>query len=318
MGFLDLFRRRGGPDRGDPSAPAESPAAPPEPDPEPPAGQPVELVPAEPPAVNAAARERAHRVVDQLRLLHPAATGEVQVVAECRDGRMRVPRMQVEAVGDHELPACVVVDPFLHTAFLASEIGHLLGALGQSTAGWSTVSLSAYPDRLTLLGASIPIEEPALCFGELFQARLRQADPAIEQRQDALQSAMMALGPCSISWERDRGALRFVPEAEPPALIRAEVLGSFSPERHSWAWAWANRSFDSDHTRGITAVRDRAEDRSGGRVLRNPGCDCSEPFAFALAHLAADLLGERPIWRWPLPSGVQLFFAMVEPSGWLR
>jgi hypothetical protein len=260
------------------------------------------------------AGEWAHRVADRVALLHPAAEGDVRITVESRDGVRRVTRLDVARLRPSPIPQSLLVDEAPEIALLSAELSGMLEALGQPAAAWSTETLIVGRRSVSVRGVEIPLDEGRRLFGEAFLARLQEIDAAISERQQRLQAAMTALGPCGTEWRRDEGRVAFRSSAGPATQIPAEVLGSFSPGMSSWCWAWANSSLDPRHVRAIAGVRD------GGALplFTAPGFACCDKLAFTVAYLAADALGTRPVWRWPLASGVQLFFAMSEERQWAR
>ena len=61
------------------------------------------------------------------------------------------------------------------------------------------------------------------------------------------------------------------------------MLGSYAPSEHTWCWVWANSGLENAEQAAIRRVRDETD----LALLRQPGFDCTEPFSFAVAALAA-------------------------------
>ena len=251
-------------------------------------------------------------LVDQLRLLHPLAEGRVGVELENVDGVVRIRSMEVPALSTSApLPETLVLDHGLHT-WLASELSaHLLGSMGVRAEGWKRLSYDVRTQSIELLDQTLAFDPEELLFGRAFMRALADIDAVMPERQEALHQRLSSFGSAATSWERESGELAFTTDDGERNAVPAHVLGSYSPEMTSWCWAWANSSFPPEHVRAIQTLADRARSGDVERVLGVGGFPCSEPFAFAPAYLAAERMGEHAVFRWPLRSGVQLFFAVL-------
>jgi len=89
-------------------------------------------------------------------------------------------------------------------------------------------------------------------------------------------------------------------------------IGSFSPERQSWLWAWANDSFperareDSRRIQGLHSL-------TGFRVFLDPGIGASSNDAQDFVALAVHHLGATGFFRCP-SEGPVLYLAVHEPE----
>jgi hypothetical protein len=181
----------------------------------------------------------------------------------------------------------------------------LYGSLGLDPAP-SSATLVATQSWLEIAGHREIVDPRCCVHGPQWLDWLR-SHPWDHDRPARLQEVFVAAGAASggPSWDRVAGLLCF-----PQQSLRAHLLGSFSPSERSWCWAWANRSLAEVELGGIEGVRQAAT----LPMLRHPGFDCTEPFAFLVAHTAcAHLDPALGVWRWPLAQGPQLFFGVALP-----
>lgn len=226
--------------------------------------------------------------------------------------------VSVEVAGllEINLPPWVVIDQPLHNAFASTSVVNLLTGLGVDLTPLRGVELVITLDTVQVFGTQVIVDGAQLRYGDTFLRALARADQGLGARQEAVQTAMGAPGPCTVRWNRDARALELSNQAGFAARFGAEFIGSYAPDECSWCWGWANGSVSGELTAAITAVRDAAvRDAVTLPVLQAPGLPCSEPFAFTLAHIAASRMGNggMGIWRWPRPSGMQMFFA-IDPG----
>ncbi|MBL4687834.1 MAG: hypothetical protein JKY37_24810 [Nannocystaceae bacterium] len=264
------------------------------------------------PAAVGAARD----LIDQVRLLHPAHDGRVRLIADFSGGRGWLVNIEVAGLLDINLPPWVVIDHPLHNAFASTSVVNLLTGLGVDLTTLRGVELAIMLDTVQVFGTQVTVDRAQLRCGDNFVQALAWADQGLDARQQAVQTAMGAPGPCTVHWNRDARVLELSNHAGLAATFGAEFIGSYAPAECSWCWGWANGSVSGELTAAITAVRDAAvRDAVTLPVLQAPGLPCSEPFAFALAHIAASRMGNggMGIWRWPRPSGMQMFFA-IDPG----
>ncbi len=288
MGFKDWFSKK-----------PKVPQPPPEPLP--------------PPVVPPEASGVALEFAEQVRLLHPMAGDQIRVTLHSVEGRARVHKTEVIALSpDAVVPEGLVLDDGLHTAHVAGMAEELGGMLGVGPDRWVSLMIDVFVDHLSLLGASVPFEPKDIAFGQDFMQAVAALDDVMPARQQALQERMSAIGPASPGWDREAGVITFTPDSGAPLELPVDVLGSYSPEMGSWCWAYANSSFAVDLIQAISSLRDRAQVGEIEAVFRRSAFAASEPFAFSVAYLAAERLGQRAVWRWPLRTGVQLFFAIKD------
>ncbi len=304
MGLFDLFRRKQRP------AAEELPTAVPIALDDVPPLPPLSPGPATPPKVTEAATAAARDVVDRLRLLHPHHRGRLRLVADFSHGDARIAMTEVPDVGESCLPEWVVLDQGLHTAFLASHVAGLLGALGQDPSTLEGVELTLADEGLDVFGARIEVDAATLLYAEQFFAELDDVGRELDSRQQGLQARMHTPGPCSIAWDREARALVLTEENERTIALPAEFIGSFAPDLCSWCWAWGNPSVDESDSAAIASVRDAAVEAGPWPMLTTPEIPCCEPFAFTLAYVGAFRMGGKAVFRWPRPSGMQMFFAI--------
>ena len=75
-----------------------------------------------------------------------------------------------------------------------------------------------------------------------------------------------------------------------------QVAGSWSPNSETWMWGWENESVPDAATTRLGAVRDAGQARGVDALLAHVQ-DCDEYGAWALASLAADIVGAQCLYR---------------------
>ncbi len=262
------------------------------------------------PVVTPEALTVAHRIADHVRVQHPEARA-VLLVAQVVSGAMQLERAEASQLEGPPPPASLFLDPELQVALLAADLGRLLEALGLPLREGFSVSVLVLRDRLEVLGMELPLEEARLRFGAALFGLLRDADAKIHRRQAALQQAMGGMGACDVSLDAGDGRLVFTPETGPARRVPATLLGSFAPDLQTWAWAWSHPSTTSAENLTL-------KERSALALFQAPELAVCAPLAFTVAYAGGQILGQRPVWRWPHPSGLQLFFAMPDEADWTQ
>jgi hypothetical protein len=79
-------------------------------------------------------------------------------------------------------------------------------------------------------------------------------------------------------------------------MYRAQVVGSWARESETLLWAWANEEMPETCRALSRAAREGAKSEPGLGALRRPHLPADEPFAFALAQLAAARQGARGVY----------------------
>ncbi len=261
--------------------------------------------------VSSQAIDLAHAAADHLRLLYPDAAGAVQLTFETGESGLIIAAAELESLAEEPPPDVLVDATELRRALLLEAVEQLLRALGVPEERATAFELKVWPERLSVLGFEIAIDEQRLMYGAAFMAALRASADAAMRRQEELQAAMAALGMRRVSWDREGGSLYLVAADEAEvARVPADLLGTFA-EAGSWWWAWADDELDPAHVAASRVLRERGAS-AGLAVLGAPQFPCTAPFALTLAQLGAAELGERAFWRWQ-QGGVQRFFA-VDPN----
>lgn len=243
-------------------------------------------------------------VLDHLTLLHPEEPERIEIRARLRDGQCFIDQMDVPRVGPHDPPSVLVDDHLLRTAFLGRAAHSLWVSLGLPGDARTSFSFFATPSSVVISGLSLDVSPQERLHGPEFMRWLRQASARIAEKQARLPELMASLG--QFKWRRDTAQFEGPPNAS--RAVRAQVLGSYAPAEQTWCWAWANRGLAEVNQDALLRVRDQA----ALPVLSSPGFPCTEPFAFAVAHVAcAHIDSGLAVFRWPQKSGVHLFFAVA-------
>ncbi|MGC3989859.1 MAG: hypothetical protein QM796_09320 [Chthoniobacteraceae bacterium] len=87
-------------------------------------------------------------------------------------------------------------------------------------------------------------------------------------------------------------------------------IGTHSPERHSWLWAWANEDFPL-RAREASKSLQSLQNLTGFRVFTSPGIAASDSDAQVFSALAVRCLRAIGIFR--VPGAPTLFLAVHEP-----
>jgi hypothetical protein len=250
------------------------------------------------------------RCLDQLALLHPEGWRELEIRARVEhDGTaMRIDRVDVVPVASAEPIPELPDDPGVRTALLARALHQLCASVGMTPGSFSSVTAHATADALRILETTFAagagrLHDPA--FFRALAPALRGGQAGFHAWQEPFQHRFAERSAGGLRWDRAGGAFALTDAAGEASTVEALVLGSYAPAEHTWCWAWANSALENAEQAALRQVRD-ATDLA---VLRQPGFDCTEPFSFAVAALAAHTIDPRlHVWRWP--QRAHLFFAV--------
>ena len=253
------------------------------------------------------------RCLDQLALLHPEGWQDLAIHAHVDgDGAaMRIDRVEVVPLAGTEPIPELPDDPGVRTALLAMSLHRLCTSVGLSQRSYA-IDARVAGDSIRILDTPFAGGEARLYDAAFFHAlapALRGNQRAFHDWQEPFRQRFAERSAGGLRWDRAAGAFVLANAAGEETTAEAHVLGSYAPAEHTWCWAWANSALANADQTAIRRVRDAA----ALALLRQPGFDCTEPFSFAVAALAAHAIDPHlHVWRWP--QRAQLFFAVRLPA----
>lgn len=134
----------------------------------------------------------------------------------------------------------------------------------------------------------------------LFDAALAAA--TIDEGQRALSAEAQGHD----DWEYDARTLELQLKKGvlPWRVYRAQVIATWAKESETLLWAWANEELPERSKSLSIAARDSTKSNAGLGALRRPHLPADEPFASALARLAAARVGAWAVYPAVYESGV--------------
>jgi hypothetical protein len=266
--------------------------------------------PPEPPELSPSPHTPLHvtRCIDHLALIHPLGWQELQIRAHIENAVTLIDSTDVKLAEGAEPTPEFPDDRGLRSALLATAFHDLCASIGLVSDVFC--GFNAYVDAnsiglsgLTLVGGGPRLYTPTF-FGALALA-LRGGQEAFHHWQEEFRVPFAERSAGRLHWDRAAGALVLTDAAGKTSTAEAHVLGSYAPGENTWCWAWANPALE-DATQ--TALR-RVRDETDLELLRQPGFDCTAPFSFTVAALAAHAIDPHlHVWRWP--RNADLFFAV--------
>ena len=250
------------------------------------------------------------RCLDHLALLHPVAWRDLEIRAHIeRDGTA----MLIDGVDVTPLASAEPIPEFpddlgVRTALLATDLHRLCTSVGMSTRGFCAFNAQVTDDSIRILDKTFVRGGERLYAPTFFRAlapALRGGQQAFHDRQEQFRHRFAEMSASGLRWDREAGVLALTNAAGETSAVEAHVLGTYAPSEHTWCWVWANSGLDNAEQAAIRRVRDETD----LAILRQPGLDCTEPFSFAVAALAAYAIDPQlHVWRWP--QRAHLFFAV--------
>ncbi|MDP3274761.1 MAG: hypothetical protein Q8Q09_06155 [Deltaproteobacteria bacterium] len=132
------------------------------------------------------------------------------------------------------------------------------------------------------------------------------------ERMDAGQRALAAQAQGHDDWEYDARTtqLSLKKGVLPWRTYEAQVLGSWARESETLLWAWANEELPPTCAALARSVREGTRTEPGLGALRRPHLPADEPFAMALARIAAARTGASAVYPAVYEAGV-LYLAIT-------
>jgi hypothetical protein len=249
------------------------------------------------------------RCIDQLALLHPEGWRELELRAHVEDGAMRIDRIDVVPLASQDPIPEFPDDVGLRTALLATTLHRLCASLGMSPSGFEAFNSHVTEDSVQMFGGTFRGGEGRLYDRAFFRAlapALRGGVDGFRAWQDPFRRRFAEMSAGRLQWDRPGGSFALTNAAGETSTVEAFVLGSYAPSEETWCWAWANSGLENAEQSALRRVRDQTD----LALLRQPGFDCTEPFSFAAAALAAYAIDPRlQVWRWP--QAAHLFFGVL-------
>jgi hypothetical protein len=250
------------------------------------------------------------RCLDQLALLYPEGWRDLEIRAhvENDDAGMFIDRIDVALVANAESITEFPDDPHVRTALLATNLHGLCASVGMSLHGTYAFNAQVTGDSIRILDKTFTSGGVRLYPPSFFIAlapALRGGQHAFHDWQEQFRHRFAERSAGGLRWDRAAGVLALTSAAGETSTVDAHVLGSYAPSEHTWCWVWANSGLEKAEQAAIRRVRDETT----LALLREPGFDCTEPFSFAVAALAAHAIDPHlHVWRWP--QSAHLFFAV--------
>lgn len=250
------------------------------------------------------------RCLDHLALLHPTGWRDLEIRAhiESDSTAMRIDSVDVTPLPSAEPIPAFPDDAGVRTALLATDLHRLCTSVGMSSRGFSAFNAHATDDWIRILDKTFACGGARLYAPTFFRAlapALRGGQQAFHDWQAQFRHRFAEMSAGGLRWDREAGQLTLTNAAGETSAVEAHVLGSYAPAEHTWCWVWANGGLENAKQAEIRRVRDETD----LALLRQPGFDCTEPFSFAVAALAAYAIDPQlHVWRWP--QRAHLFFAV--------
>lgn len=148
-----------------------------------------------------------------------------------------------------------------------------------------------------------------------FDTFVESSKAALQVKQDALESRFNLGHYASWSYDSSDSSLCLADDSG-CVRMKADVIqiGSYSLEKCTWVWAWANLSLPA-------IQRERSEplrglyNRTGFNLFENEACEADESMAWELAAMAVEHLNAQGCYRGPAKN-LLVFFAIIRLSMW--
>jgi hypothetical protein len=196
-----------------------------------------------------------------------------------------------------------------------SDVDQALGARGVASEmhvtrdGDHRAAVALLSEDKRLLAESVLDERhlPHRVYTEALYAAAREAS-AIDAGQKRL--ADEAQGHDDWEYDAKTARLELKKGVLPWRSYRAQVVGTWAKESETFLWAWANQELPETSTDLAKRARQSALAEPGLGALRRPHLPADEPFASALARLAAARAGARGVYPAAYDHGV-IYLAVV-------
>ena len=258
------------------------------------------------------------RCIDQLALLHPEGWRDLEIRAHVENDGMA---MLIDSVDVAPLASPESMPEFpdearVRTSLLAMALHRLCTSVGMSPRSVDAFNAHVTADSIRILDKTFAGGGVRLYDSTFFRAltlALHGGQHAFGDRQEQFRNRFAERSAGGLRWDRGAGVLALTSADGETTTVEAHVLGSYAPSEHTWCWVWANSGLENAEQAAIRRVRDETD----LALLRQPGFDCTEPFSFAVAALAAHAIDrDLHVWRWPQTA--HLFFAVRFPDAVTR
>jgi hypothetical protein len=247
------------------------------------------------------------RCLDQLMLLSPEGWQDVEVRARAENDAMFIDSIDVRPLATAAPIPAFPDDPHVRTALFAKTLQQLCTSVGMSARDTRAFHAHVTADSIRIADKTFAADGARLYTTAFFDA-LARALHAFQERQEQFRVRFAERSAGGLRWDRATGQLALTNAAAQTTTVDAHVLGSYAPTENTWCWVWANSGLQNAEQAAIRRIRDATQ----LAVLRQPGFDCTEPFSFAVAALAAHAIDPQlHLWRWP--QRAHLFFAVRLP-----
>jgi hypothetical protein len=248
-------------------------------------------------------------VADALSVVAPRGWTRAFLTLDRHGDQLRVAKVETELPASPPPMPQLGMDAGARMAGLAAALTDALHLLHSRGVDWSGARASVQREGLQRLvltlhqpqgppaaSVSVPREMlEALFLAEPFLAELAEAEPAIAQREAALEERLLG---CA-GWKLDQAGrmVTFDLPGRAALVVEAELLGTWTGEDESWLWAWANSTVDPGCTRTVEQALSPESRPAGMAAFWRERFGCEEPFASRLAHLAVHKLAGKGMFR---------------------
>ncbi len=259
-------------------------------------------------------------VVEQLVLLEPHPWSSMALALPVVDGVMGVARFDVTlSPGKEELPAYFMDDHAIRIALVGGACARLASTLLRDDE-WLLESIHCRRlgelFSLQLKGkkncrafSDIPMQ--GLLYTPHTDEELRSLAPHIKRVNQELKTLVGTHRDKQWDQKESPNQISFTMSDTESLILPAAFLGSYSETLHSWCWGWANSSLSPHTTTTIQDFHKHLPKEGAKPIFLRGDFPATLPFCWTVAHLAAQGLGNHPVFAWPVQNGrLCLFFAL--------